>query len=81
MDTNITPFPIAKIRRVEKNKLEEFRISVTEYEGHKLLKCHVWYRRKNETEMRPGKQCIAVRVERARELIAALEESLKDAGL
>lgn len=77
---NVTPFPLAKIRRVAKNSMQEFRISVGEYEGNRILKCHVWYRRGGEIEMRPGKQCIAVRVERGRELIAALQEALTEAG-
>jgi hypothetical protein len=61
--------PIAIIR---KNKVEEVRVSIDEFHGHRLVNLRVWYNA-NNGEMRPGKQGLALRVDLLPELLDALK--------
>lgn len=67
----------------EKNSREEVRVSVDEFQGRKIINMRVFYR--NESgEMLPGKQGLALAVDRYRDLAAAvlwLGERLQSEGL
>lgn len=57
--------------RFEKNSREEVWVSVDEFRGRKIINIRVYYR--TETgEWRPGKQGVAVSVDRYRDLAEAI---------
>jgi hypothetical protein len=76
-DLNVVQGP--PITVIEKNKGEQFWIQVREFRGHKLLNCHVWYR-SADGQMRPGKSDLSVKVEKARDLLSAMQKVLTEAG-
>jgi hypothetical protein len=71
------------IFRFEKNSREEVRVSVDDFQGRKIINVRVYYR--NEAgEWNPGKQGIALTVDRYRDLAGAvlwLGEKLQGEGL
>jgi len=77
--TNLKVVQGPKTLIVEKNKREEYHLSIREYQGYRLLNCHVWYKA-DDGQMRPGKNDLSVRVEKARDVLAAMNEVLSDAG-
>lgn len=71
------------IAKFEKNSREEVRVSVDEFHGRKIINIRVYYR--NESgQWLPGKQGVALAVDRYRDLADAvlqLGEWLKSKGL
>ena len=80
MDNTAQTEPIVKF---EKNSKEEVRVSVDDFRGRKIMNIRVYYR--NEAgEWLPGKQGIALSVDRYRELadsVLQLGEWLQAKGL
>ena len=67
----------------EKNSREEVRISVDDFRGRKIINIRVYYRSESGT-WAPGKQGLAISVERYRDLAEAtlkLGEKLQADGL
>ena len=54
-----------------KNSREEVRISLDNFNGHKLVNIRVFYNA-GDRDMRPGKQGLAIRLEQLPELMLAL---------
>jgi hypothetical protein len=73
----------AVIAQFEKNKKEEVRLSVGTFHGRKILNMRVFYKDDDGT-WKPGKQGIAVSIERYKDLAGAIlqvGEHLKKNGL
>jgi hypothetical protein len=71
------------VAQFEKNSKEEVRVSIDEFHGRKIINFRVYYRA-NDTEWRPGKQGLALSVDRYRDLVDAmlkLGEELQSRGL
>lgn len=71
------------VAQFEKNAREEVRISIDDFHGRKLINLRVFYRSEGG-EWHPGRQGLALSVERYRDLADALikvGEELKDRGL
>lgn len=67
----------------EKNSREEVRVSVGDFRGRKIINIRVYYRSES-TQWLPGKQGLAVSVDRYRDLAEAilkLGEKLRADGL
>lgn len=60
---------------IRKNAREEIRVSIDDFQGHRLCNMRVWYR--DGEEHRPGKQGIALRLELVPLLIEALQRSVQ----
>lgn len=56
---------------IPKNRSEEFRVTLDDFKGMTLVNVRVWYRAA-DGEMRPGKQGVALRPDRALELAEAI---------
>jgi hypothetical protein len=56
------------IATFEKSRREEVRVSIDEYMGKKLVNIRVFYKPEKGGEWLPGKQGVAVSVDRYREL-------------
>jgi hypothetical protein len=73
------------IATIEKNKLEEIRIELSEFNGHDLINVRVWAEPRNGgAERIPTKAGICCNVRRLPELIAALQKAevaARQAGL
>ena len=68
----------------EKNSREEVRVAIEEFGGRKIINIRVFYRDEASGEMRPGKQGLALSLDRYRDLAAAvlwLGERLQKEGL
>jgi hypothetical protein len=61
------------IASIEKNAREEFRISLSEFNGYDLANVRVFYRT-DDGDMRPGKAGLAIRLEKLPAVIQALTE-------
>lgn len=59
------------IAAIPKNAREEIRVSVDDFQGHRLCNVRVWYR--EGEEFRPGKQGIALRLDLLPQLVDALQ--------
>jgi len=68
MDSRSTGDVIAKF---EKNSKEEVRVSVDEFRGRKIINIRVYYR-SEAGEWLPGKQGVALAVDRYRDLADAV---------
>ena len=71
------------IAKFEKNSREEVHISVDDFRGRKIINIRVYYRSESG-EWLPGKQGLAVGIDRYRDLAEAilkLGEKLKAEGL
>ncbi len=71
------------IAQFEKNKKEEVRLSVGTYHGRKIISIRVFYK-DDDGVWKPGKQGLAVSVERYKDLAGAIlqvGEHLKANGL
>lgn len=68
-----------RIATLPKNSIEELRISLDTYAGHRIVNQRVWF--KSADEWRPGKQGLAVRVEQLPDLIKALQDAAREAGV
>ena len=83
MDTSTGPGDSVAISSFEKNKKEEVRVSVDTFHGRKLINIRVFFKDDDGT-MKPGKQGIAVSVDRYKDLAGAILELgqyLKSNGL
>ncbi|HSU57652.1 MAG TPA: transcriptional coactivator p15/PC4 family protein [Candidatus Dormibacteraeota bacterium] len=83
MDTPATPSEGVVIATFEKNKKEEVRLSVETFHGRKLINLRVFYKDDDGT-MKPGKQGMALGVDRYKDLAGAIlqvGEHLKANGL
>lgn len=71
------------VAQFEKNSKEEVRVSIDDFHGRKLINLRVYYR-SDAGDWRPGRQGLALGVDRYRELADALVklgEQLKLKGL
>jgi hypothetical protein len=83
MDAPAGPSDSVVIATFEKNKKEEVRVSVETFHGRKLINFRVFYKDDDGT-MKPGKQGMALSVERYKDLAGAvleLGQHLKANGL
>jgi hypothetical protein len=67
------------IATLPKNSIENLRVSLDHYAGHNLCNLRVWFQLAGD--WRPGKQGLAVRVEQLPQLIKALQEAAREAGV
>jgi hypothetical protein len=71
------------VAQFEKNKKEEVRISVGTFQGRRIINLRVYYKDDDGT-WKPGKQGLALSVERYKDLVGAVlqvGEHLKANGL
>ena len=68
-----------QIATIPKNAREEIRVEVQDFKGHRLLNIRVWYD-DGAGEYRPGKQGIALRLDRLSDLCSALEKAAELEG-
>ena len=61
------------IASIEKNAREQFRISLSEFNGYDLANVRVFYRT-DDGNMRPGKAGLAIRLEKLPAVIEALQQ-------
>jgi hypothetical protein len=73
MDAPANPSEGVVITTFEKNKKEEVRVSVEAFHGRKLINIRVYYKDDDGT-MKPGKQGIAMAVDRYKDLAGAILE-------
>lgn len=73
MDTPPSPNEGVAIATFEKNKKEEVRVSVETFHGRKLINIRVFYK-DDEGTMKPGKQGLALGVDRYKDLAGAILE-------
>lgn len=66
------------IAAIPKNAREEIRVSVDDFQGHRLCNVRVWYREGDD--FRPGKQGIALRLDLLPQLVTALQGAAKEGG-
>ena len=69
---------------IEKNRLDELRISLDEYRGHRFVSVRTYTEREDSPEKVPTKRGVTVKPDQVRELIEALqqaEEACREAGL
>jgi hypothetical protein len=77
------PSDSVAVAHFEKNKKEEVRVSIETFHGRKLINIRVYYK-DDDGAMKPGKQGIALAVERYKDLANAvleLGQHLKSGGL
>ncbi len=68
------------IATIAKNKLEEIRVGLSQFNGHHLINVRVWADRRDGAEGRiPTKAGIACRVALLPEIIAALQKAEAEA--
>lgn len=66
------------IATIDKNAIEELRISLGAYKGHDLVNVRIWANYDSaDFEKRPTKKGFALRVAQLPELIAALQKAEK----
>ncbi len=83
MDAPTGPSDSVVISTFEKNKKEEVRLSLDTFHGKKLINIRVWFKDDDGT-MKPGKQGMALGVDRYKDLASAILElgqHLKSNGL
>jgi len=71
------------IASIEKNSMEEVRVSLTEFKGKELIDLRVYYQPEDGEEKRPTKKGITISPEKFPELkkaILALEKVLQKQG-
>ena len=71
------------ISEFQKNKMEEFKLSLTEYQGHNLLDFRIYFKDK-QGESKPTKKGITLNVKffpELKEAIMAAEKILKEKEL
>ena len=65
------------IGSIEKNKREEIRVTLSNFKGHDLVGCRIWFKAKDE--YKPSNKGIALNVRILPELTGLLEEAEKKA--
>ena len=68
-----------QIATIPKNAREEYRVEVQDFKGQRLLNIRVWYD-DGTGEYRPGKQGLALRLDRLSDLCSALEKAAELEG-
>ena len=72
------------VKTFQKNKFQEIRVGVTEYEGNDLIDIRTWTQRPDAEEKSPTSKGVSINVKLYSELkegVLALEKELKDAKL
>ncbi len=62
------------IAEIEKNDLEQNRVAITEYKGHRFVDCRVYYK-DDKGEPKPIKKGIALNDETIGDVIEALQRA------
>ncbi len=65
------------IGSIEKNKREELRVTLSNFKGHDLVGCRIWF--KSKDEYKPSSKGIALNVRILPQLIGLLEDAEKKA--
>lgn len=73
MDASAESHNDAVVAQFEKNKKEEVRLSVGTFHGRKIINIRVFYRDDDGT-WKPGKQGLAISVDRFKDLAGAILE-------
>lgn len=63
------------VATIEKNRSEEVRVELSEFNGHDLVSARVWLKGANGTDPTPTRKGITLRIE----LLPALREALNQA--
>ncbi len=63
-----------EVAHVNKNAREELRVTLMEYKGHKLCTLRIFYLA-SDGKMRPGKDGVAIKVDKIDDLAKALEKA------
>lgn len=69
------------VKVFQKNKFQEIRVGVTEYEGNDLIDIRTWTKRPDVEEMVPTSKGVSINVKlypELKEAVLALEKELKD---
>ncbi len=72
------------VKVFQKNKFQEIRIGVTEYEGNDLIDIRTWTQRPDAEEKVPTSKGVSINVKlypELKEAVLALEKELKDGKL
>lgn len=72
------------VKTFQKNKFQEIRVGVTEYEGNDLIDIRTWTQRPDVEEKSPTSKGVSINVKlypELKEAVLALEKELKDAKL
>ncbi|MEI8176604.1 MAG: transcriptional coactivator p15/PC4 family protein [Candidatus Omnitrophota bacterium] len=72
------------IRSFGKNKFQEIRVSITEFQGNDLIDIRTWSQLKNSDEKTPTSKGVSINVKLypvLKEAVLALEKELKDNNL
>jgi hypothetical protein len=59
------------IASIEKNTREVLRVTLDDFKGHRLVSLRVWFKTP-EGDLRPGKDGVAIRIDKLDALISAL---------
>lgn len=69
------------VKVFQKNKFQEIRVGITEYEGNDLIDIRTWSQNPNAEEKTPTSKGISINVKlypELKEAVLALEQELKD---
>jgi len=72
------------VKTFSKNKFQEIRVGVTEYQGNDLIDIRTWTLPKGAEEMAPTSKGVSINVKlypELKEAVLALENELKEAKL
>lgn len=72
------------VKTFQKNRVQEIRVSVTEYEGRDLIDIRTWNLRRGSEEKTPTSKGISIDVKlypELKEAVLLLEKELKDNNL
>ncbi|MCX5716185.1 MAG: transcriptional coactivator p15/PC4 family protein [Candidatus Omnitrophica bacterium] len=72
------------VRVFQKNKVQEIRVGITEFQGNDLIDIRTWSQRPNAEEYTPTSKGVSINVKLyplLKEAVLALEKELKDAKL
>jgi hypothetical protein len=72
------------IRTFQKNKFQEIRVGITEFQGNDLIDIRTWSQRPDAQEYTPTSKGVSINVKlypELKEAVLALEKELKDARL
>lgn len=75
---------IKTVKTFEKNKFQEIRVGITEYEGNDLIDIRTWTLPKDAQDKIPTGKGISINVKlypQLKEAVLALEKELKDGNL
>jgi len=72
------------VKTFEKNKFQEIRVGITEYEGNDLIDIRTWSMPKGGSEMIPTGKGVSINVKlypQLKEAVLSLEKELKENNL